>query len=77
MRPNVPALDPKAHLGIFRVLEPKGVLPQQAQRLDPELPLRAEEILIDVSSLNVDSASFHQFYEANGKNAEKTGEAIL
>jgi L-erythro-3,5-diaminohexanoate dehydrogenase len=73
----VSALDAQAHLGLHRVLEPKGVLPQQAQRLDCELPLREEEILIDVSSLNVDSASFHQFYEANGKDAEKTGTAIL
>lgn len=71
------ALDPKAHLGLHRVLEPKGALPQQAQKLDCELPLRPEEILINVQSLNVDSASFHQFHEANGKDAQKTGEAIL
>lgn len=73
----MPALDPKLHLGIHRVLEPKGVLPQQAQRLDAELPASPEEILIEVSSLNVDSASFHQFYGANGKDAERTGAAIL
>jgi L-erythro-3,5-diaminohexanoate dehydrogenase len=73
----VPALDPKAHLGLHRVIEPKNALPQQARVLDPELPIRPEEILIDVASLNVDSASFHQFYNANGKDAEKTGAAIL
>lgn len=70
-------LDPKLHLGLHRVLEPPGALPQQAKRLDCELPARDEEILIDVDSLNVDSASFHQFYGANGKDAAKTGEAIL
>lgn len=73
----MPALEPKVHLGITRVVEPRGVLPQQAQKLNPELPLNAGEILIEVSSLNVDSASFHQFYGANGKDAGKTGEAIL
>jgi L-erythro-3,5-diaminohexanoate dehydrogenase len=73
----VPKQDIRAHLGLHRVLEPSGALPQQAKRLDPELPLRAEEILIDVTHLNVDSASFHQFHEAAGKDASKTGEAIL
>ncbi len=67
----------KRRLGIHRVLEPAGVLPQQAKRLNPDLPLDSHEILIDVSSLNVDSASFHQFFESNGKDPEKTGEAIL
>lgn len=73
----MPATDPKIHLGLHRVLEPAGALPQQAKRLNCELPLRAEEILIEVSSLNVDSASFHQFYGSNEKDAAKTGEAIL
>lgn len=73
----MPAVNPQRHLGLHRVLEPKGALPQQAKRIDPELPLQPEEILIEVSSLNVDSASFHQFHAASGKDAGKTGEAIL
>ena len=64
-------------LGIHRAIEPAGVLPQQAKKLDAELPLRTKEILIEVSSLNVDSASFHQFFHSNDKNPEKTGAAIL
>lgn len=71
------AIDSKKHLGLHRVLEPRGVLPQQATRLDCSLPLHPEEILIEVSSLNVDSASFHQFLEANGRDPARTGEAIL
>lgn len=46
--------------GRHRVLEPRGVLPQQAERLDPSLPLYDNELLVDVESLNIDSASFHQ-----------------
>ena len=73
----MPGVDPRKHLGLHRVLEPANALPQQAKRLNPEPPAGPEEILIDVSSLNVDSASFHQFFEANGKDPEKTGAAIL
>lgn len=73
----MPGVEPQKHLGLHRVLEPAGALPQQAKRIDPALPSQAEEILIEVSSLNVDSASFHQFYSANGKDAAKTGDAIL
>jgi L-erythro-3,5-diaminohexanoate dehydrogenase len=73
----VPVIDAKRHLGLHRVLEPQGALPQQAKRLNSALPLAPEEVLIEVSSLNVDSASFHQFFEANGKDPKRTGEAIL
>jgi L-erythro-3,5-diaminohexanoate dehydrogenase len=73
----VPGIDLKKHLGLHRVLEPANALPQQALRVDPSLPAGPEEILIDVSSLNVDSASFHQFYGASGKDIQKTGDAIL
>lgn len=73
----MPGVDPKKHLGLHRVLEPANALPQQAKRIRPEPPIEPEEILIEVSSLNVDSASFHQFHGASGKDPVKTGEAIL
>lgn len=69
-------MEQREHLGLNRVLEPSGVLPQQAQRLDASLPAKDTEILIEVDSLNVDSASFHQFFEANGKDLAKTAGAI-
>lgn len=69
--------DIRHHLGLHRVLEPAGALPQAAQRLNASLPADASEVLIEVSHLNVDSASFHQFHEANGKDPTRTGEAIL
>src|SRR5262245_52962010 len=56
-----PASNP---LGIERVLAPEGVLPQAAERLDPSLPLYADETLIAVRRLNLDSASFRQLRES-------------
>lgn len=46
--------------GTHRSVEPRGVLPQQAQRLDPSGPLGPDEVAIDVEWLNVDSASWHE-----------------
>jgi L-erythro-3,5-diaminohexanoate dehydrogenase len=40
------------------------VLPQQADRLDASLPIAEDELLIEVESLNIDSASFHQISQA-------------
>ncbi len=64
-------------LGIQRVLEPKGFLPQQAERVDPSLPIAADELLIDVESLNIDSASFHQISEACGGDVARIESHIL
>lgn len=46
--------------GVHRVLEPKGSLPQGALRLDVSLPPYDNEILVKVSSLQLDAASFQQ-----------------
>lgn len=46
--------------GTHRVIEPPGVLPQGAQRLDNRMEIHDNEILIDVETLNIDSASFTQ-----------------
>jgi len=47
-------------LGSHRVLEPVGVLPQSAWRLDATAVAYENEILCDVDALNIDSASFRQ-----------------
>jgi L-erythro-3,5-diaminohexanoate dehydrogenase len=54
--------------GIQRVTLPQGrsILPQQAESLDASLPIAEDELLIEVESLNVDSASFLQISEACG-----------
>ena len=47
--------------GTHRVITPKGVLPQPAQKIDNNMDrLWDNEILVDVETLNVDSASFTQ-----------------
>ncbi|MDY7232509.1 L-erythro-3,5-diaminohexanoate dehydrogenase [Hyalangium rubrum] len=46
--------------GLSRVVGERGVLPQRARQLDPSLPCREAELLIDVESLNIDAASFKQ-----------------
>lgn len=46
--------------GTHRVLEPKGVLPQTAWKIDNTMALYDNELLIDVDTLNIDAASFTQ-----------------
>ncbi len=57
--------------GTHRVIEPQGVLPQPARKIDNDMELYDNEILIDVQSLNVDSASFTQIANDVGHDAEK------
>jgi L-erythro-3,5-diaminohexanoate dehydrogenase len=68
---------PADPLGIQRVVAPKGVLPQQAETVDPSLPIAEDEILIEVESLNIDSASFHQISEACGGDLANIEKHIL
>ena len=57
--------------GTNRVIEPLGVLPQAALKIDNTMEIYPNEILIDVISLNVDSASFAQLKgEAGGDEAK-------
>ena len=46
--------------GTHRVIEPKGVLPQPAWKIDNTMEIYDNEILINVQRLNIDSASFTQ-----------------
>lgn len=56
--------------GTHRVLEPQGVLPQGAWKIDNTMEIFDNEILIDVSALNIDAASFTQIkLEAGGDEA--------
>ena len=58
--------------GTHRVIEPKGVLPQTANKIDNNMDeIYDNEILIDVQTLNIDSASFTQIEkQAKGDKAE-------
>lgn len=48
------------------MVEPAGVLPQQAWRLSTEAHSWPDEVLIDVARLNLDAASFRQLREEHG-----------
>ena len=63
--------------GSHRVLEPRGVLPQPAQKVDNSIKTADNEILIDVIRLNIDSASFHQIVEEVGKDEKKVGAHVM
>ncbi len=64
--------------GSHRVLEPKGVLPQPAQRLDNDFStIEENEILVNVSALNIDSASFTQIEEEAGGDLARIEAKIL
>lgn len=64
--------------GTHRVIEPKGVLTQAAWKIDNDMTKRySNEIICDVISLNIDSASFTQISEACGGDEQKIGEMIL
>ena len=64
--------------GTHRVIEPKGVLPQPANRIDNSMEeIWDNEILIDVQTLNIDSASFTQIEEQAGGDKAKIAEIIL
>lgn len=63
--------------GFHRVLEPQGVAPQAATRLNSSLPIASNEILIEVHELNLDSTSFKQIAEKASQNVEKIKESIL
>ena len=64
--------------GIHRVIEPQGVLTQAAQKIDNDMSKRySNEIICDVISLNIDSASFTQIEEACGHDLDKIKQMIL
>lgn len=69
----LPGGDP---VGLHRVLEPAGVLPQAAWRLDARPALWEDEARIRVETLNLDAASFRQLREAHGGDGEAVRAAV-
>jgi len=64
-------------LGVHRVLEPPGVLPQAADRLDPDPVIGPDEVRIAVTRLNLDAASFRQLSEAHGGDGDAVRADVL
>lgn len=64
--------------GIHRVIEPKGVLPQPADKIDNNMDeIYDNEILIDVQTLNIDSASFTDIEARANGDHKKIAEIMM
>jgi L-erythro-3,5-diaminohexanoate dehydrogenase len=63
--------------GIQRAQQPRGAFPQQADSLDASLPIAEDELLIEVESLNVDSANFKQISDACAGDLSRIEKHIL
>ncbi|HKU66548.1 MAG TPA: L-erythro-3,5-diaminohexanoate dehydrogenase [Candidatus Baltobacteraceae bacterium] len=63
-------------LGTHRVLEPAGAMPQSAHKIDNTPVAFENEILCDVETLNIDSASFKQIRDHCEGDAARIAEHI-
>jgi L-erythro-3,5-diaminohexanoate dehydrogenase len=64
-------------IGLHRVLEPAGVLPQAAWKLDARAELWPDEVRIRVQRLNLDAASYRQLAEEHGGDGAAIREQVL
>ncbi len=64
-------------LGLHRVIEPPGVLPQAAWRLDASPVIASDEVRIRVDRLNLDAASYRQIRETYSGDPDKIRTAVL
>jgi L-erythro-3,5-diaminohexanoate dehydrogenase len=71
------AADKLDALGTHRVIEPAGAMPQSAHKIDNTPVAFENEILCDVETLNIDSASFKQIRDHCGGDAARIGEHIM
>ncbi|MEV6693712.1 zinc-binding alcohol dehydrogenase [Micromonospora sp. NPDC051196] len=62
---------------MHRVVEPAGVLPQAAWRLDPRPEIAANEVRIRVERLNLDAASFRQLFGKHGGDGDAVRAEVL
>ncbi len=62
--------------GLHRSLDPAGVLPQLARRLDATPTALENEIAVSVRALSIDSASFRQLRETESATGESVREQI-
>jgi L-erythro-3,5-diaminohexanoate dehydrogenase len=64
-------------VGLHRVLEPVGVLPQAATRLDTRRELWPDEVRVRVERLNLDAASFRQLERTHDGDGDAIRAAVL
>lgn len=63
--------------GMHRVVEPVGVLPQAAARLDPSLGLARDEARVRLEALHIDAASLRQLLDVHGGEGDLVRQAVL
>ena len=63
--------------GTHRVIEPAGVMPQAAWKIDNAMGIRDNEILISVQTLNIDAASFAQIKKEAEYDDVRIGQIML
>ncbi|GAA5181025.1 L-erythro-3,5-diaminohexanoate dehydrogenase [Rugosimonospora acidiphila] len=64
-------------IGLHRVIEPAGVLPQAASRLDASPAVGRDEVRVAVERLNLDAASFRQLSEKHGGDGDAVRAEVL
>ena len=70
-------VDPGSPLGLHRVAEPSGVLPQAAWRLDARAAIWPDEVRVRLGRLNLDAASYRQLHDAHGGDPGAMRSAVL
>lgn len=64
-------------VGLHRVVEPDGVLPQAAARLDADPAIGPDEVRIAVEKLNLDAASFRQLFTKHSGDGAAVRDEVL
>ncbi len=64
-------------LGLHRVLEPSGALPQAARRLDASPEIGPDEVRISLRRLNLDAASFRQLWTKHDGDGDAVRAEVL
>jgi len=77
MTTSLPTSAQSSPLGLHRVLDPPGVLPQAAWRLDPSPAIAPDEVRVRVGRLNLDAASYRQLRETYAGDPDKIRAAVL
>jgi L-erythro-3,5-diaminohexanoate dehydrogenase len=74
---TIPQVTRSSPVGLHRVLEPHGVLPQAAWRLDADPRLAPDEVRVRVERLNLDAASFRQLSDKHGGDGKAVRDEVL
>jgi L-erythro-3,5-diaminohexanoate dehydrogenase len=74
---TAPPVDPGSPLGLHRVVEPSGVLPQAAWRLDARAAIWPDEVRVRLERLNLDAASYRQLHDEHGGDPGAMRSAVL